>query len=620
MHSAEPPSRIRTGSTFRDSWRNVLHITSVRVIAQAVFLGLFLTFVVLTTFVSLDRRPDLRHWLSKFLETDPLVSITSALTTHTLYRGLAWSLVILIPTFFLGRFFCNWICPLGTLNQLVGWLFRTHQSTEAIEANRYRHSQQLKYLILIGMAALALFGSLQIGWLDPIALTHRSFTTVIVPALEMPAGDLAGGRRFYRGAGLIGIIALVMLAMNARWPRFFCRVLCPLGALLGVLGRFSWWRIERDPVKCHGCDRCRQNCEGACDPQGDLRTAECLVCFNCIEDCPEGALSFKLFPSRRHELPGPDLSRRKAIFAAASGVVLFPLLRSTGRSSRDFSSNAIRPPGALEERAFLERCIKCDQCMRVCPTNVLQPAWFETGIEGLWTPVLNFRMGHCQLHCTACGVVCPTGAIQRVSLERKLGLGPHADQGPIRLGTAHFDIGRCLPHSMDVPCAVCEEVCPTSPKAIYREWVLRPVRNGRFLVLAATEDTVTVGRWLAGEGQADTSVHLSPDQWRGNGELAYHVIVQHADGMTERQRILGNDEHTLTIKRRFARPPAVDDEVVVHVEIAVPRIDLDLCIGCGICEKQCPVVGDRRAVYVTAEGETRSQDHPDRDRNRAVRA
>jgi ferredoxin len=166
---------------------------------------------------------------------------------------------------------------------------------------------------------------------------------------------------------------------------------------------------------------------------------------------------------------------------------------------------------------------------------VLQPDWFEGGLEGLWSPVLNFRMGYCQPYCTACGHVCPTGAIQRVSIEEKLGLGQFAEQGAIRLGTAHIDPARCLPHGKNVPCVVCEEVCPTSPKAIYAERVTRTRRNGEI------------------------------------------------------------------------------------VELRLPRVDIDLCIGCGICEYECPVVGDQRAIYVTAEGESRSQDHPQRDRNRSTR-
>ena len=85
----------------------------------------------------------------------------------------------------------------------------------------------------------------------------------------------------------------------------------------------------------------------------------------------------------------------------------------------------VRPPGAVAEDEFLARCIKCCECMRVCPTNVLQPAGFPFGLESLWTPVLNNRIGTsgCQLNCIACGHACPTGAIRRLSLDEKLGTG-----------------------------------------------------------------------------------------------------------------------------------------------------------------------------------------------------
>jgi len=549
---------------FGESWQNVLRITSIRILVQAAMFALFLSFVLLTTFANLDRLPGLRHWASKFLEIDPFIALAAAITTHTVYKGLLWSLVILVPTLFLGRFFCNWMCPYGTLHQFVGWLFRrparTPNPSGAQEpdpanrpaapvrqpwwraANEYRPAQRFKYYLLVGLLVAAACGSLQIGLLDPLCLLYRSLTGAVLPAAQQPFSRLLGSGRLHQGAWLIGFLLFVLVAMNLVYPRFFCRVLCPLGALLGVLARFAWWRIDRDPARCRGCDRCRLDCEGACDPHAELRRAECFVCFNCIEECPEGALRFAFFPPKEREVAGPDLARRQVVFAGLTGLLFYPFVRTTGRATRDFSSRVIRPPGAVEELELLERCVKCAQCVRVCPTNVIQPAWFEAGVEGLWTPVLNFRIGHCQLHCTACGYVCPTGAIQRVTVPHKLGLGEYVDQGPIRLGTAHIDVGRCLPYSAGIACQVCEEVCPTSPKAIRARYRMRRGRRGRGAESAERDDA----------------------------------------------------------------PP-------------VPTVDLGLCIGCGLCERECPVVGDRRAIYVTAEGETRSQEYPERDRNRAVR-
>ena len=590
-----------------------MRITTVRIIVQAIMFGLFLSFVLLTTFANLDRFPNLRHWVSKLLEIDPLVSIATAITTHTVYKGLLWSLVVLIPTLFLGRFFCDWICPYGILHHFVGWLFGHRGPEQRQEANRYRPIQRVKYYILTAMLVAAVFGTLQIGLLDPICLIYRSFTGAVIPAVQMPAAGILGDYRLHQGAWLIGGLLFGLVAMNLVIPRFFCRVLCPLGALLGVLSRFAWWRIERDPDKCTNCNQCVQNCEGACDPHQRLRKAECFVCFNCIEDCPHGALRFAFMPPKSHAVAGTDMSRRKAIFAGLTGLLFFPFARTTGAATRNFSSKLVRPPGSVEEIKFLKRCLKCDQCIRVCPTNVLQPDWFEGGIEGLWAPVLNFRMGHCQLNCTACGQVCPSGAIQRITLDEKLGLGEFAERGPIRVGTAHIDTGRCLPYSTNVPCVVCEEVCPTSPKAIYTERQMHVVRNGRMVVSSAVENTVFL---LEPSGEP---ARFTTDQWKDDGTTTYYLTVDHADGSAETHRIAGNGADSVTIASRFGRQPVPQAVALVQIECRVPRVDLDLCIGCGICERECPVVGDRRAIYVTADGETRSQACRERDGNRSVR-
>ncbi|MFQ5590423.1 MAG: 4Fe-4S binding protein [Phycisphaerae bacterium] len=603
----------------RETWRIRIRITTVRVIAQVVVFALFVSFVLLTTFAHLDRFPALRFWVSKVLEIDPLIATATAFTTHTLYKGLIWSLVVLIPTFFLGRFFCNWLCPYGTLHHFVGWLYRRVRQEDTLKVNRYKRSQHVKYYILCAMMVTALFGSLQIGLMDPICLLYRSFTGALVPAAGMPVQGLFGDYRLHRGAWLIGFIIFGLVAMNLIIPRFFCRVLCPLGALLGLLSRWSWWRIERDSAKCTDCDLCLAYCEGASDPHARLRKSECFVCFNCIEHCPEGALKFALMPPRQHEVTGPDMPRRRLIFAGVMGVLFYPFVRTSGRSTRDFSSEVVRPPGAVEELEFLERCIKCDQCVRVCPTNVLQPAAFEAGFEGLWTPILNFRMGHCQLHCTACGHVCPTGAIRRVSVAEKLGSGEFLHSGPIKLGTASFDVGRCLPYSKNIPCVVCEEVCPTSPKAIYTERELKTVRGGRKMALSSTKNTVTVSDWPDPGRALGQRVLFTISEWKGDETTAYYLSARHSDGMTEVHRIVANDVDTLMIEGEFARQPEAGEPVTLQMEVKIPKVDTNLCIGCGICERECPVVGDRRAVYVTAEGETRSQHYAQRDRNRSLR-
>jgi polyferredoxin len=510
--------------------------------------------------------------VSLFLELDPLVGFATALSTHTVYRWLWRGLLLLGVTLLFGRVFCNWMCPYGTLHQFVGWLFNIRKNKSKLDSNRYRGAFQIKYFILTVFLVMAAFGSLQIGLLDPICLLVRTFTVALTPAFDVAIAE-GGARlhaqgfdpdlsaflfapgaaeaRIFGGAWLVGLLIVGLVGMNLVIPRFFCRVLCPLGAFLGVLSRFAIFRIDRDVTKCTDCDLCLKGCEGAADPQGALRKSECFVCFNCIDDCPEGALSFRLTPpsivdrvvgsvkqgtatlfgrkviSRRlgTEVAAPEVPKRRWIFASVAGVLAFPFLRfSKSVNERGFDAKAIRPPGSVAEPEFLERCIKCDQCINVCPTNVLQPSTLaEGGLEGLWTPVMDFSVGFCQLNCTLCSEVCPTGAIQKISLEKKLGLKEHKEAGPIRVGTAFFNRGRCLPWAMETPCVVCEEVCPVTPKAI-----------------GTYDETIT--RW---------------------------------------------DGEQVTLNKPYMRP--------------------ELCIGCGICERECPVLDDA-AVYVTAIGETRSQD------------
>ena len=143
------------------------------------------------------------------------------------------------------------------------------------------------------------------------------------------------------------------------------------------------------------------------------------------------------------------------------------MARLSGGVRKNFNRAVIRPPGSVAEDEFLRRCIKCDQCIRVCPTNVLQPALFEGGVEGLWTPIMISKMGWCELNCTLCSQVCPTGAIRRnLRIAEKLGVGPFRVQG------ADQDRHRILqpglpPWAMDTDRVVCEEVCQVRPKAIF---------------------------------------------------------------------------------------------------------------------------------------------------------
>lgn len=501
---------------------------------------------------SITAAQKIRHWIAGGLLTAALAVFV--LTAEVaLFGPLALGLVVLVPTFVIGRAFCGWVCPMGAIHHFIGWLaFRRRRNIEKIRINQYRRLYALKYYILIAMLVAAVFGVNQVGLLDPIALLTRSVQTVVLPAIDAVSGSVGDSladrvnnalyamnpdSRFHldipyffskqhatAGGWLIAALFAALLAANAFIPRFFCRTLCPLGALLGTCSRFAVARVEKQVSTCTNCRACDIDCPAAAEPSDKLRMAECYVCFNCTESCRADSLHFSVAPRGTSYIDTTDTTRRGLMTGAFAGLASLAILPRIAPAAKRPHPAAIRPPGSLPERQFLEACVKCGECMRACPTNVIQPAAMQTGFEGLWSPVMDYKLGYCEYNCVTCTRVCPTGAIQPIGLSRKHGRGPYADQGPIRLGCAFINRGRCLPWSMGTPCIVCQEVCPVSPKAIYVERV------------------------------------------------------------------------TITDRRGQRR------------ELHRPYIDPDLCIGCGLCEHSCPVA-DKPAVYVTAINATRDDTH-----------
>jgi polyferredoxin len=575
-----------------------MRIVQTRRISQVFFFTLFVWFCIISTVG--DKLWQLRGWpVNWFLQLDPLVAIGTILTTHKLYWPLLWALVVICLTIILGRFFCSWVCPFGSIHHFVGFLGnRKKKAAQKIELNKYRKAQCVKYFVLIVFLFMAAFPSagatLQTGLLDPIPLVTRSFNLVLLPIADSSVNVTSVAGRFYESAWLIFAIFLTAVLLNLVIPRFYCRFICPLGALFGVIDRFALWRIGKNQSECINCRLCEKSCEGGCEPAGNMRISECVLCFNCLDDCKHELISYQTRPSLAGEITDPDISRRGFVLSLASGILAVHAVRLGNKLGSNWYHKVIRPPGALAEEPFLQRCIKCGQCMRVCPTNVIQPGGIDGGLENLWTPVLNNRIGSsgCQLNCVACGQVCPTSALRPIKLSEKLGIGEFADVGPIKLGTAFLDRPRCLPWAMDKPCIVCEENCPVSPKAIYTQECFNTVREGILTVKKATNDTIET-----------VEDNLPLDKF-ATGD--YYCVIEEGD---ERTKIVGNTENSIEISpgRQFEEIPASGSKIQVQVRLQRPHIDIEKCIGCGICEHECPVSG-KKAVRVSAEGETRSAD------------
>jgi len=435
-----------------------------------------------------------------FFRLDPLAALAAMISARAWMPRLALGLVTLGLTLLVGRIWCGWLCPLGTLLEWVR--FRSIRQRAAALSPHWRTIsavRSVKYVLLLTVLALTLFGNLSLLVLDPIALLTRTMTVSILPALNhvitsieralYPIGFLRpaidGLEGMLRGPALpviqpvFGMNTLIaalffgILALNALADRFWCRYLCPLGALLGLLSKVSLLRPSIRPA-CNRCAHCVTACQlDAIDTDGgyEIIPSECTVCLDCLTACPESGVGFRVHwrsavmrkvseaapvPAREH-----DPTRRQALIALAGGAAGVALLR-TGVRARQPHPRLIRPPGVKDEGDFLARCIRCSQCLQVCPTSGLQPAALEAGLEGLWTPRLVPRLGYCDYGCSACGQVCPSAAIPPLDLARK------REQV---LGVALIDRDRCLPWTHGTPCIVCEEMCPTPEKAIRLEEV-----------------------------------------------------------------------------------------------------------------------------------------------------
>lgn len=532
---SKPPRRKRG----RAAW--------VRRSVQLAFLAIFLALLLLAQPVPGERPAP---WLDAFFRIDPLILLSTSIAAREVLWGLMFALITVGVAILLGRVFCGWVCPLGTVHAVAGRVFDFWRPRRRKE--HYSRWQLSKYVILVGLLVMAATGTVWLALFDPIVILYRSTTTALLPLFQGAVEDTStavyqtdpniGGwplknvteppyeflrdntfvtpRQAFLGAGFVLGFFLLTVALNYWRRRFWCRYLCPLGGLLGVLSWRPWITRKVDSEACNQCDVCGLTCHGAASgaPGTAWKPQECLGCMNCTDACPPGGLSFRpSLPWQRPESEEPiDLSRRHLLGGAllgATGVAFFRL--SPQARGKTFEPALIRPPGAGTEADFLSRCTACGLCMKICPTGGLQPALSDAGLAGLWTPQLVPRIGYCDYECNRCGEVCPTGAIAALPVEEKKST---------KIGLAAIDATRCIPYAYGRDCMVCEEHCPVPDKAIY---------------FVATEVTLR-------------------------------------DGQPR--------------------------------ELLQPRVDADKCIGCGICENVCPFK-DKPAIRVTSANESRHRDN-----------
>ena len=456
----------------------------MRKIIQALSLLLFTAFFVLATY----RLPD---WLPAdlYLRIDPLLGLNSVLASREMISRALWSLILIGATLAFGRFFCAYVCPLGAA--IDGFDFLLFRKVKRALLRNDSTLRRWKYAVLILFFAAAATGVSLVYFLDPIALLTRFYAFVLYPLVISITNILLDLLRpLFQGLGWVSLSHLrypqpvfytmavtlmifgTVIGLNRLAPRFWCRYLCPLGALLSLIAPLGVFKRRVSP-ECNKCMVCRKGCPMGAISEDPLKagSADCILCRECAVVCPQKAISFPASFSGVGEYSGCDLSRRGFVYSLGGGLILGFLSLRTPFTNLQGRHQLIRPPGALPETEFLRTCIRCGECMKSCVTNTLQPSLWESGFSGLWTPKLELRMAACEPNCNVCGKVCPTQAIRSLPMEEKT---------YAKIGTAVLRKESCLVWAQNKLCLICDEICP------YNAIVFRSVEGYRRPVVIAS--------------------------------------------------------------------------------------------------------------------------------------
>jgi polyferredoxin/formate hydrogenlyase subunit 6/NADH:ubiquinone oxidoreductase subunit I len=448
-------------------------------VVQIASLGLFLALFLLTIGRSNSGGklvPMVGGPVDLFFRIDPLLGLTTMVAARKIITSLLWfGLPFVLISILAGRFFCGWLCPMGATLDAADTVFYRSRKRNAGRSQAYRN---LKYYVLFAVLVASIFSAQAAYLLDPMAILTRALTFAIYAPTQMIAktvGNTSFGydhapwlannalfygdhQTVYRMGFVFFLIFAGIVAANSISRRFWCRNLCPLGALLGLISRFS--AVKRlVGSSCRECSRCQRECKMAaiCDDPRNYVASECIYCYSCTKSCPTDGV--RIVPSGLSRQHGTEinLTRRRTLQALGIGAAWAVLVKTdwAGKRIRETGIKAsgperLRPPGALPEEEFMARCVRCSECMKICPTNGLQPALAEAGIEGLWTPVLVPKIGECTEKCNLCSKVCASGAIEPFEIDEK----PH-----IYIGTAVIDRSACLVWKDSKACLVCDEYC-----------------------------------------------------------------------------------------------------------------------------------------------------------------
>lgn len=425
-------------------------------------------------------------------------------------------IVVLVLTFLFGRVYCSFLCPLGVLQDVIH--FFTNRLKKS-KIHRFRKAQNILRFSILGLTIIfLLFGSIfLLNLLDPYSVFGKMTSNLLRPVYYLVNNLMAdilesmGSYALYPvklksyswvsfgfSSSVLGLIVWLVY----KYGRLYCNTVCPVGALLGLVSKFSIFKIKLNESLCNSCGACGSKCKAQCIDTKNKKVdfTRCVGCLNCLTACPSNGVVFTQRP-KKTELKAVKVENKRRDFIKSSALVPLGIM---GLSKDGFSEELkngmipvkkeyhVIPPGALSISHYTNHCTACHLCVSACPTKVIQPSLLELGWTNMMQPYMDFHTNFCNFECVICSEVCPTGAIKLIKQEEKkltqLGISKFIKENCV-VYTDETDCGACSEHcptkavnmvfykgKLTIPevtedicigCGACEYACPTTPKSIY---------------------------------------------------------------------------------------------------------------------------------------------------------
>lgn len=434
-------------------------------------------FFTLITLLFLDFTGTLHTWLGWLAKIQFLPALLA------LNVGVVVALVLL--TLLFGRIYCSVVCPLGVMQDVVSWISGRRKKHKY----RFSHSPEkriLRYgvLALFIVAFIAGIGSL-VALLAPYSSYGRIAQNIFQPVyifgnnLMAWTAERVDSYAFYsrevwlRSLPTFAIAAITLVGIGVlawRNGRTYCNTICPVGTILSLMARFSWFKVKVDETKCNKCGLCSRSCKSACIDfkNSKIDYSRCVVCGDCIDKCRKKALSYThSSPKKSEEIDKAKMIDQEVVNSARRSFLLGAAIATTSAvmaqekkkvdgglaeiedKQAPKRNTPLTPPGSLSAQNMARHCTACQLCVAECPNDVLRPS---TDIMKLMQPTMSYERGYCRPECNRCSEVCPAGAIKPIKRE---------DKSSIQIGHAVWIKKNCVPITDGKECGNCARHCPT---------------------------------------------------------------------------------------------------------------------------------------------------------------